>query len=723
MSTDNRKNRDDVEFRRLVRAHHKRVDPCFMTGKGCVYTDIIDREIHDRENTEEVNGFMIMPFRQNVGVFFNNCLRPFFRSNYGDGGAIQLDRADQVRRPGVIICEGICKRIQASDFIVVDISAPNANVFYELGLAYGINQKVIVIYHDKSEFGRNMATYFKDDNNCRCYPYHDLDPIRIEDFVASQYIWKSQADGYAEGEQPGMLLFERLVEDTVAQSVDGDILLDFRTHMLSAVGLAIEKILKDLKDRTRGDSREAHGSYLPKVIESYLPIIEGLKWVETVKPDARFPDIRRQMDRSFCVIVRTGAKCHPMAYFWLGYGHACGKNVIPITVIEKAMDPVVDLAFDIRAQRHMTFIEKAPEHLEPEFRETLGQMIVSDFSEWSRKRFWDKTLGRRGEVYIFTGALHNDTFNREMIGDWDLRTASELTSYFGRHQYRAKIETPIYAPERTGGGGTSSPMDYVKQVSEMMKGKNCILIASPDVNPLTEIVLGKLYGVAEAEFFSGPIDFRKYPNAIVAVKEKKIDRRSHKTKDRAVREDVTTPEYATNVKPESRAFYREVIMAGEGDRPRRGFRSNQIVSGEILEEFISQVQGRSTFKVFAHLAIAPNPFDHDPHHPRYIIVLNGVSGPATFALTHVLTGGMNEEFVSYEKSFNSEAMSEAILKMILDEWKDRDFKALECFVWVMVGPAGDLDRQAASDTFDWRRIRNWGLQVGAFGGPTIRVLR
>ena len=50
-----------------------------------------------------------------------------------------------------------------------------------------------------------------------------------------------------------------------------------------------------------------------------------------------------------------------MAYFWLGYGHARGKNVIPITVTRDAKDPIDDLAFDIRAQQHMTFIESRPD--------------------------------------------------------------------------------------------------------------------------------------------------------------------------------------------------------------------------------------------------------------------------------------------------------------------------------------------------------------------------
>jgi hypothetical protein len=126
-----------------------------------------------------------------------------------------------------------------------------------------------------------------------------------------------------------------------------------------------------------------------------------------------------------------------MAYFWLGYCHAIGKNVIPVTVVDHLKDPVHDLAFDIRALWHMRFARLEPEMFVSELRDALRQMIESDFSEWSRKAFWNEITGKRGEVSIFTGALHNESLEREMTGDWDLRAVSELTSYLAGHQYRA----------------------------------------------------------------------------------------------------------------------------------------------------------------------------------------------------------------------------------------------------------------------------------------------
>jgi hypothetical protein len=676
---------------------HKRVDPCFMTGKGCVYTELIERSIRKRRDDGGYLGFSVMPFRENMNVFFKNCLSLFFSGNYGS--KVSLQRADEVRRPGIIICEGVCKRIQESDFVTVDISVPNPNVFYELGLAYGMGHKIIVIYHDSAQFGNYIAEGLKQ-LGCRSYSYHDLDPIQQEEFGRALHVWQHRFDDApAAIDNQRILLYEHQFppvlpeKERVTDKLE-DIVLPFGTHVRSAVGLAIERICQEL-----GENKDQ------RVIHSYLETILKFKEAVTVKTEASLHEIQEQVDSAYCMIIRTGFKtCHPMAYFWLGYGHARGKNVVPVTVLTEKSEAIEDLAFDIRAQRHMVFIEKAPDRFEAELTSSLKQMIISDFSEWSRKRFWDRMLGRRGEVSIFTGALHNDTFGREMIGDWDLRAASELTSYFASQQYRAKIENPVYAPEYPKGDQGSPVQQYIPMLKEMLVDKNCILIASPDVNPLTEIVLGHIYNVPNEFLFADSVDLGRYPNAIVVVKERR-----------------PTKEIVPGA-PAKRFFYREIPASNEGALGR-GFVSAQLIDGKILEKFISQVdKGRNDFLVFGHLVILPNPFrKEDQQHERFIIVLNGVSGPATFALTHVLTGGVTKEFVSYDEDFNSDAESEEVLSSLLQNMERRHFKALDCIVAVRVGVGKESQRSTAWEVSDWRRILRWKLNEEA-RQPSIKVL-
>jgi hypothetical protein len=55
---------DAPAFLEMVRQRHERVNPCFMTGKGCIYTDQIDQALDERKKSDGAcAGFMIMPFR------------------------------------------------------------------------------------------------------------------------------------------------------------------------------------------------------------------------------------------------------------------------------------------------------------------------------------------------------------------------------------------------------------------------------------------------------------------------------------------------------------------------------------------------------------------------------------------------------------------------------------------------------------------------------------
>lgn len=70
------------KFYSLSKKHHRRINPCFMTGKGCVNTEHIDREIEERNNKKEsLVCFMVRPFRPNFDAFNKLCLERFLKSN------------------------------------------------------------------------------------------------------------------------------------------------------------------------------------------------------------------------------------------------------------------------------------------------------------------------------------------------------------------------------------------------------------------------------------------------------------------------------------------------------------------------------------------------------------------------------------------------------------------------------------------------------------------
>jgi hypothetical protein len=697
-------NIDSIEinrFKAAVEKPHRRISPCFMTGKGCVYTEQIDREFDYRRNSVPKNysGFMIVPFQPNVSVFYELCLKLYLSGAYADGDEVNIFRADQVRKTGYVICEKICKKIQESNYVIADISVPNANVFYEMGLAYGIGQKIVVIYHHKADFGQKMADYLAD-AGCKAYKYSDLTPLTIATFPLSKSIWQREHRPFVESLPTTLLLdlpgvpgddngkYDKPSDNDNLTFGQKDIVLNFPTHVRAAVGVAIANICKKIEDKRQ----------TLKIPTTYDKLIENLRNTREVQKDANFGEILEKVDQSFCAIIKTGGPdCNPMMYFWLGYCHAQGKNVIPVTIIDEKNGDVDDLAFDIRALWHMTFAKDSPRDLESELEEILYQMIVSDFAEWSRKRFWDTILERRGKVSIFTGALPNQNIGgREMIGDWDLRAASELTSFFASHQYRATIDSPVYQIEQVvDKQQTVSEEEYIHQLEKMLTGRNCVIIASPDVNPLTEIALGKIYGIEQKNWFSLDFNALENPGPVVAFKRNKASAEESRT-------EITTPR---------RAFYREDPEDTSENKPnQRGFKASFLPGNRISGGFVSQIDKPKEFEVHAHLVIAPNPFGADRGEPKYLVILNGVSGPATFALTQVLTGGMSGEFVAYDSSFDPNTQSENILKTILDDLRtgqDKGRQVLQYIVKVTVGEPKIAE--ANQGIFDWRRICRWEL--------------
>lgn len=712
-----------IPFEGQLSNEHKRVDPCFMTGKGCVYTEVITdtTRLRKRQNEPSYVGFAAMPFRPNLQIFYNNCLERYFNSHFG--GRVTLHRADEVRRPGLVICEGICKRIQEADFVTADISVHNPNVFYELGLAYGMGHNIVVLHNGPNDIANRLA-----DLGCKSFQYHDLDPISVSEFNKSEYIWRlSEEERAAVGKPENILLYEHSFDDGVPETIppptlNDDIDLSFSAHVKSAVGIAVT----DFSGPYFG-AAPAIGQH--SVVNVYKKIISGFSIVVDTKTDRNFKEIREQVNAAYCLIIRTGfRKCHPMAYFWLGYAHALGKNVVPVTVTFKHDEEIKDLAFDIRAQRHMIFMRDAPKRFEEELTASLHHMFVSDFSVWSRKRFWDRVLGRRGEVSIFTGALHNNSYGREMIGDWDLRAAAELTSYFARAQYRAKIENPVYTPEYPGADADRS---YRTSLQSMMTDKNCILIASPDVNPLTEMVLGRIYGVEDSELFQ--LKNKDTLKGVVALKVRPID-----SEKKAGRTGLTHDDATSDVDSPKRYFYREK-PGKKGEKPKRGFMSHlfpggkyfkdcdAFPEGELLLDYVSQTdQEKRRFDLMGHLVVAKNPFCA-PNVEKFIIVLNGVSGPATFALTHALTGGVTKEFVAYSDPELPPKWSEQLLEQLMDKVDKQDKNSdwsLEMFIRVSIGESqtaggGDvvadssgvraMEHTTSSFATDWRKIVSWEL--------------
>jgi hypothetical protein len=100
-----------------------------------------------------------------------------------------------------------------------------------------------------------------------------------------------------------------------------------------------------------------------------------------------------------------------------------------------------------------------------------------------------------------------------------------------------------------------------------------------------------------------------------------------------------------------------------------------------------------------------------------------VGGPATFALTHVLTGGFTKEFVSYDSDFDKDVECERILLHLLQAIGRQEFESTEFIIDVTVGRRKDTagDEESTRNITDWRRIHKWTLTEGV-RRPAIKIM-
>jgi len=714
-------------FQEETNKEHERVNPCFMTGQSCLYGGAINESLAKRRNPDpnRRHGFMIMPFRPNIRLFLQRSLRPFLEDQNPKN--FSIDSAEEMGRPGVIMCEGICKRIQEADFIVADISIPNPNVLYELGLAYGLNHKMLLVGHGAEPWYEKRLSEL----DFRFHVYNDLQPLSWNDSELCQLLCRgSEAPTAYPDSKPAILFYD---DDSSTQEFEAndDVHLNFSDHVKSAVRSAIKRVCEDQKLDPTGEDKSPESPR--RAIDAYSGIIWPLASINTIAAQKPLKDIKKKIDQCYCLILNTGAKhVDPLAHFWLGYCHAIGKNVVPISIVKTRNDRPDDLAFDIRAQRHVTFFRDAPELLQSELYERLSHMIVSDFSHWSRKRFWNMVTGDHG-ISIFTGALRIDKIARDMVGDWDLRAAAELISYFRRLHYPAKIEAPLVCPDDTllNGEGEETKnrrRHYFGELKKQVSGKNCILIGSAFVNPLTEIVLGEIYHVEDDCLFSSRADFTQNENAIIAFKDIKFEDannyRRHRIKNDKAHFDVRRAFYYVNFKKKG---YKGVTY--------RGFESFRIVGNEkkLSTPYTSKPGNIEDFKLLAHLGIFRNPFGGPKH---FIIILNGLSGPATFALTHAITGGVGatvgsdagEYNVKDHEGFNPEAASERLLNTVMEsieEYKkqsNRGFDIFECLIRVNIASnAEDTREQPPLRNPRW--VKDWRIERRDDGTDVLSAFR
>lgn len=113
--------------------------------------------------------FLIMPFSEDWSDDVHHLIRKTCEAL-----RLRVIRADDIFEPDIVIND-IWKMIISAGLVIADITAHNANVFYELGIAHTVGKKVVLIRQEggaKTPFDVAFWRYFE----------YGLSPLKADEF-------------------------------------------------------------------------------------------------------------------------------------------------------------------------------------------------------------------------------------------------------------------------------------------------------------------------------------------------------------------------------------------------------------------------------------------------------------------------------------------------------------------------------------------------------------
>jgi hypothetical protein len=116
-----------------------------------------DSEVFRRQPT----AFVAMQFGEPYDSLYRSVIRPKAHALGFD-----VTRIDEVNRPGIIF-QDIQKRIEDAKVVIAEITAPNQNVFYEVGYAHALNKPTILLAQRGKDLPFDIRSYrviFYDDS-------------------------------------------------------------------------------------------------------------------------------------------------------------------------------------------------------------------------------------------------------------------------------------------------------------------------------------------------------------------------------------------------------------------------------------------------------------------------------------------------------------------------------------------------------------------------------
>jgi hypothetical protein len=105
--------------------------------------------------------FVAMQFGEPYDTLYRSVIRPKAQAL-----GFEVVRIDELHRPGIIF-QDIQRKIEDAKVVIAEITAPNQNVFYEIGYAHALNKPTILLAQQGRELPFDIRSYrviFYDDS-------------------------------------------------------------------------------------------------------------------------------------------------------------------------------------------------------------------------------------------------------------------------------------------------------------------------------------------------------------------------------------------------------------------------------------------------------------------------------------------------------------------------------------------------------------------------------
>jgi len=607
-----------------INSYYAQCKRCFMTGKACIYQREISQQVKSIFSSKNRLGlaFMLMPFRSTLDEIYRAQLEPCLLSVVDE-----VRRADDVARTGYVICEKICKQIQLAQIICAEFSCNNPNVFYELGMAYALDRNISLFIQKNSDHSRSDI---KRKLSLTNEHYNLYDPFEMLD-AKTINLWNTSK--YSAPSTPANDSVVILLADTTTfpEIVNGQ---EFLYTIDGLCRGAISRTLDKLYKR----------KMIPWSLENRSTIIINEKGYLLDLKEKTFIDVEQLLRNAASVIISTH-ESEPISFFWLGFTHGLEKDVIPITVnypkafkilkqnknellkdFDQDYEEPRTLPFDMRALYHISFQYNKPIDLESQLTNILEIVSTRNKDKINRTKFWQPIL-EEGNVSIFVGSVELTKNKRHVVGEWDYRTVSELTSFFSsiKETMEIAIQTPTFQAssklmEENGEINENKRKEYVNELYDKLKNGNNIILASADVNDLTEVALAIHAGIEP--FISKLFENHTF-NGIVGFKSKE-------------QVAISTPS----------VYFQQV--SDDKSKGERGF--FDIMGGTIRKErthkttYVSYSEKTEQGYTVYHSHIAKLKLPLTNH---WTVILQGITGPATLGIAQAFTGALSEQFTIF----------------------------------------------------------------------------